>query len=325
MDYTKSNSYSIADNGNRMHDDRKPVPTAVEDTDMNMVIWSLMQVIKAAALEGKSFDPASEETYSVFLNALKQLFPLREDMTGAVRYYAAAPAQRAEPVIYVPAFGLMEWLADRSYYRSLDCGQLVLSGSAARRGTVAADGSAKSKTDLRGLYDWAGENGLIVAAANWSPGVYAFCDIDANQFRLPDVRGEGLRLWDNGRGVDQARTLGSWQGGAIESHGHAANSSDAGAVGDRRTGPGGGHNHNNGIFSRLLRPPYVGSITGSDTTNSGDEQAVGGSDSADIAAVGDHDHLIPGVGPHRHDISISATGGNETRMRNVAVAALIKI
>ncbi|WP_069353848.1 hypothetical protein [Burkholderia cenocepacia] len=325
MDYTKSSSYSLADNGNRMHDDRKPVPTAVEDRDMNMVIWSLMQVIQAAALEGKDFDPASEATYSVFLNALKKLFPLREDMTGAVRYYEATPGARAEPVIYVPTFGLMEWLTDRNYYRSLDCGQVVLSGSASRRGTVPANGSVQSKATLRGLYDWAGENGLIVSAANWKAGTYLFSEIDANQFRLPDIRGEGLRVWDNGRGADQGRGLGSWQGGAIESHGHEARSADAGGVEDRRTGGGGRHNHGNGAFTRLLRPPYDGSITGSDTTNSGSEQAVGPGDSADIAEAAEHDHLIPGVNPHRHDISVSATGGNETRMRNVAFAALIKI
>ncbi|ACR15051.1 putative tail fiber protein [Burkholderia phage BcepIL02] len=47
-----------------------------------------------------------------------------------------------------------------------------------------------------------------------------------------------------------------------------------------------GHNHNNGIFSRLLRPPYPGSITGSDTAGSGSEQAVGGGDSADIVPSG---------------------------------------
>lgn len=47
-----------------------------------------------------------------------------------------------------------------------------------------------------------------------------------------------------------------------------------------------GHNHNNGIFSRLLRPPYPGSLTGSDQAGSGSEQAVGAGDSADIAPSG---------------------------------------
>lgn len=56
-----------------------------------------------------------------------------------------------------------------------------------------------------------------------------------------------------------------------------------------------GHNHNNGIFSRLLRPPYVGSLTGSDQAGSGSEQAVGAGDSADIV-------------PSRTGIWLSASG-----------------
>lgn len=37
----------------------------------------------------------------------------------------------------------------------------------------------------------------------------------AGFFRLPDSRGEFLRGWDHGRGIDQGRTLGSWQKGSI--------------------------------------------------------------------------------------------------------------
>ena len=36
-----------------------------------------------------------------------------------------------------------------------------------------------------------------------------------NDFRLPDLRGEFLRGWDDGRGIDANRTLGSWQKSSI--------------------------------------------------------------------------------------------------------------
>lgn len=39
-------------------------------------------------------------------------------------------------------------------------------------------------------------------------------------FRLPDLRGEFIRGWDNGRGVDAGRILGSFQAGEIVSHDH---------------------------------------------------------------------------------------------------------
>ena len=39
--------------------------------------------------------------------------------------------------------------------------------------------------------------------------------------KLPDLRGEFIRGWDNGRGTDSGRSLLSAQGGAIQSHAHA--------------------------------------------------------------------------------------------------------
>ncbi|EMI4138140.1 tail fiber protein [Escherichia coli] len=38
--------------------------------------------------------------------------------------------------------------------------------------------------------------------------------------KLPDLRGEFIRGWDDGRGVDTGRGLLSWQGASIESHTH---------------------------------------------------------------------------------------------------------
>lgn len=40
----------------------------------------------------------------------------------------------------------------------------------------------------------------------------------AGYFRLPESRGEFLRGWDHGRGVDTNRTLGSWQKGTVVTH-----------------------------------------------------------------------------------------------------------
>lgn len=39
-------------------------------------------------------------------------------------------------------------------------------------------------------------------------------------FKLPDLRAEFIRGWDDGRGVDSGRVFGSSQGQAIESHSH---------------------------------------------------------------------------------------------------------
>lgn len=51
-----------------------------------------------------------------------------------------------------------------------------------------------------------------------------------NTFNIPLASGEFIRVWDNGRGVDAGRVLGSWQAGMIEAHDHELPSrSDANA------------------------------------------------------------------------------------------------
>ncbi|MDD1136042.1 phage tail protein [Pseudomonas sp. TNT2022 ID233] len=49
-------------------------------------------------------------------------------------------------------------------------------------------------------------------------------DEGAGNFRLPESRGEFLRGWDHGRGVDVGRAIGSSQLGQVESHDHATRS-----------------------------------------------------------------------------------------------------
>ncbi|MCO8313257.1 phage tail-collar fiber domain-containing protein [Pseudomonas mandelii] len=45
-------------------------------------------------------------------------------------------------------------------------------------------------------------------------------DEGAGNFRLPESRGEFLRGWDHGRGVDAGRTIGSWQADDNKAHSH---------------------------------------------------------------------------------------------------------
>ncbi|MCU7371550.1 hypothetical protein PEC18_12005 [Paucibacter sp. O1-1] len=72
MEYTRSDAFvTHAPTGQRMHQSTQPVPTAVSANDMNMVVWSLMEVIKDAGFSGVDFDPDNPSTYQVLRNALR--------------------------------------------------------------------------------------------------------------------------------------------------------------------------------------------------------------------------------------------------------------
>lgn len=73
-------------------------------------------------------------------------------------------------------------------------------------GWLACNGAAVSRTTYARLYAAIG-------------GLFGNGD-GATTFNLPDFRGEFLRGWDNGRGVDSGRGLGTWQGDAFASHQH---------------------------------------------------------------------------------------------------------
>ncbi|AJY31645.1 phage Tail Collar domain protein [Burkholderia thailandensis 34] len=245
-----------------------------------------------------------------------------------------------------------QWIAGE--LASAMVGQIVFEmRTAARAGYLKCNGALVKRADYPALWAYAQGSGALVAEKDWMSGNFGcFSDGDGSAtFRIPELRGEFLRCWDDGRGSDADRKIGTWQDSMNRTHGHAAGADGVGDHGHNAwtdnqgwhghhgwTGTNGNHNHNNDIFSRLLRPPYNGSLTGSDTAGSGSEQAVGGGDSADIRWAGDHNHEfntegagthahnvgVAASGAHSHAIHVAADGGNEARPRNLAVLAMIR-
>lgn len=79
---------------------------------------------------------------------------------------------------------------------------------------------------------WMVTNGTAKYTAAFTPSSTApdiFESIPNGKFRKPDLRGESLRGWDHGRGIDSfaLRPIGSWQEDDFKSHDHKA---DAGLI-----------------------------------------------------------------------------------------------
>ena len=83
---------------------------------------------------------------------------------------------------------------------------LYFSGRTAPAGWLKANGAAVSRTAYAALF----------AAIGTTYGGGDF----RNTFNLPDLRGEFIRGWDDGRGVDTPRPIGSAQAHALQSHQH---------------------------------------------------------------------------------------------------------
>ena len=79
-------------------------------------------------------------------------------------------------------------------------------GGTAPSGYLECDGSAVSRTTYATLFAVIGET---------------FGGGDGSTtFNLPDLRGEFVRGWDHGRGVDSGRSRGSWQDQDVQPHSH---------------------------------------------------------------------------------------------------------
>lgn len=77
-------------------------------------------------------------------------------------------------------------------------------------------------------------------------------------FDLPDLRGEFLRGWDDGRGVDSGRARGSFQADAFQGHGHNITATETGGSGGSgaftgTAGSAGGTVFNNRVLDPVAR------------------------------------------------------------------------
>ncbi len=186
---------------------------------------------------------------------------------------------------------------------------LTFPGNTPPRGYLKANGQEVSRTQYKRLY--------AVIGVKYGSGD------GATTFNLPDYRGEFLRGFDDGRGVDTERQqeVGVYQSDQIKSHGHGASSSTSG-----------GHNHSGTTSTDGNHTHFLSYVSPSETSdNNYTRVPVASSEDANrynrkTSAAGSHNHSlnIDSAGSHAHAVTIENTGGSETRPRNVSVLYCIK-
>ena len=149
------------------------------------------------------------------------------------RFFAsgeALPTSNVGPIWHDDYNSLMTWQsftangASYTGYASQFIGRIEMDTQpTARTGykRVGSETLALSRSQFAALRAWGLHNGRFVAAGVWQAGTLLMADnADGVTFRAFDVRGEFPRFWDDGRGVDAGRALGSWQADEIRSHTH---------------------------------------------------------------------------------------------------------
>jgi hypothetical protein len=223
---------------------------------------------------------------------------------------------------------------------SSSVGQIVFEmRTNARAGFLKANGALVKRADYPALWAYAQASGALVTDKIWGEENWGcFSDGDGSTtFRIPELRGEFLRAWADGRDdLDAKRRIGSWQGSQNQNHGHDASSGPDGDHGHAAWTDTQGyhahsvgqepHAHGIGMGADAAHATSVGRAYGPDNGRYYNIGTDAVNANVWINADGNHGHNV-GIGTsgrHSHPIYITPNGGNEARPRNIAVLAMIR-
>ena len=167
-------------------------------------------------------------------------------------------------------------------------------------GYLECNGNAVSRTTYAALF--------AIIGTNYGTGN------GSSTFNLPDLRGEFVRGFDNGRGADSGRSIASSQGASNASHNHSISASGTTST-KSLTGSINGISESFGSFGGSASGVFskVGGNTLAGTPGNPDSNACGG-----VNMNASHNHTVTVTG---------TTGGqgSEARPRNIAMMYIIKI
>lgn len=121
-------------------------------------------------------------------------------------------------------------------------------------GWIKADGSAISRTTYSELFS-------VIGTTHGSGD-------GSSTFNVPDLRGEFIRCWDDGRGIDSGRGVNTSQSAEIQSHRHEAKASSNDVNNSSSQGWPNGNVHNSfrtSDRSGVDRTALIGNSGGTET------------------------------------------------------------
>jgi microcystin-dependent protein len=172
-------------------------------------------------------------------------------------------------------------------------------------GYLECNGNAVSRTTYAALF--------AIIGTNYGTGN------GSSTFNLPDLRGEFIRGFDNGRGVDSGRSIASSQGSQNASHNHTATTT--GSVGNHRhtyafaQGSNGGVGNNFGGSGITSVSQSGGNLAELEQSGGNDGQHLRG-------YTAQTDDTTPSLSV---STSIGNQGGGEARPRSIAMMYIIKV
>lgn len=189
--------------------------------------------------------------------------------------------------------------------------------------TVKLNGSLLSRTTYSRLLAFATASGNMAASDGaWVSGQFSPGD-GSTTFRIPDLRGYTVRAWDDARGINSGRAIGTVEGDQLLAHSHGV------------TDPSHNHtvndpSHAHGVSDPSHAHNYAGStagintgvapFTGQNTSTGGTQTTTNSGTGIGIQGSGTGIFLSAGL----TGISIqTSSGGSEVRVKNIALMPVI--
>lgn len=243
-----------------------------------------------------------------------------ETTTGQTRYATTAEhEQREEKQAAATPGGVNELIS------AMFAGQVAhFPGTVPPSGWLHSKGQTVDRSDYPYLWAYAKNSGNIAATEGAkTDGQFGPGD-GSTTFTLPDLRGVHIRNWDDGKGTDTGREIGTSQSDQNKSHSHGASTNTTGSHShSASTGSAGSHSHSIPVTQRNLNS---GNVTAGSKVISGSlaDNKTETTNSTNSAGSHSHSVSVGSNGNHSHTVTVNADGGTETRVKNIALMACIK-